>query len=82
MTITGLQIREARKLLGWGRLRFSRHTLLTEPTLVAIESIDGVAWLTREQESGIRSTLEAAGVILIENNDEGPSVRLRKPNVC
>lgn len=76
MTITGRQIREARRLLGWRRLDLGRHSLLTVPLIDAVESSDGVAWLSHLQENALRSTLEAAGVEFIPGSDGG--VRLRR----
>ncbi|RYC29210.1 transcriptional regulator [Lichenibacterium minor] len=76
--LTGRQIREARYLLGWGRVRFSQKTSVTQAMVAAIESSDGPAWLTKEQESAIRQALEEGGVEFIPENGEGPGVRLRK----
>lgn len=60
--LTGLQIRKARMLLGWGRLKFGRHAFLTETFVTAAESSDGPAWLTDEQEAAIRRVFEGAGI--------------------
>lgn len=76
MTITGWEIRQARRLLGWRRLDLGRHALLTVPLIDAVESSDGVAWLSRDQENALRSALEAAGVEFTPGDDGG--VRLRK----
>lgn len=71
--LTGEQVREARRLLGWGRIRFSRTTAIPQPLLEAVKSTDGVAWLTAEQERTFRSAFEAAGIEFVS---EG--VRLRR----
>ena len=76
--ITGRQIRDARKLLGWSRVRFSEATSITQGLVAAVESADGSAWLSEDQESAIRRALEAAGVEFVFEDDEGPGVRLRK----
>ena len=74
--LTGLQIREARMMLGWGRTKFSRNAHLTEALVTAVESSDGPAWLTDEQEALIRRALDRFGV------EFGPDgVRLRQDGV-
>ena len=60
--LTGLQIRKSRMMLGWGRVKFSHKAHITEALVMAIESSDGPAWLTDEQETSIRRALELAGV--------------------
>ena len=70
--LTGLQIRKARVMLGWGRTKFSRHAHITEALVTAIESSDGPAWLTDEQEASIRRAFEQAGV---EFTPDGPRLR-------
>ncbi len=44
----------------------------------AIESSDGPAWLTHEQEAAIRFVCERAGVEFIPENGGGAGVRLQK----
>ncbi|RYB06244.1 hypothetical protein [Lichenibacterium ramalinae] len=70
--LTGLQVRKARTVLGWGRTKFSRNVHLTEDLVTAIESSDGPAWLTDEQEASIRRALELAGVEIVA---DGPRFR-------
>lgn len=77
--LTGRQIREARHLLGWGRVRFSQKASITQAMVAAIESSDGPAWLTEEQESDIRQALEEGGVEFITKDDGDAGVRLRHP---
>lgn len=60
--LTGHQIRQARKPLGWGRLRFSRAARVPESLMEAVESTDGPAWLTDGQEGNIRRTCEEGGI--------------------
>ncbi len=76
--LTGLQIRKARILLGWGRLKFGRHAFLTEPFVTAAESSDGPAWLTDEQETNIRRACEKAGVRFEVDAEGQPSAVLFK----
>ena len=74
--LTGLQIRRARMLLGWGRSKFGRLVLVTEGFVTAIESSDGPAWLTDEQEANIRRVCEEAD---IEFTPDGPRLRQEQP---
>ncbi len=45
--LTGLQIRRARMLLGWRRLRFGRHVLVTEGFVTAMGGGNGQAGADR-----------------------------------
>ncbi|MGI4763833.1 MAG: hypothetical protein ACRYGP_02005 [Janthinobacterium lividum] len=60
--LTGLQIREARKLLQWDRATLSRNTFVTQALINAIESSDGPAWMSDKQEADFRRAYEAAGI--------------------
>ena len=76
--LTGRQIREARKLLRWNRTRFSECTSLSQTFGTAIESSDGPAWLTDEQEAAIRRALESAGIRFGVDAEGRPSTVLVK----
>ena len=76
--LTGLQVRKARLLLGWGRAKFGRHALLTESLVTAIESSDGPAWLTDEQETSIRRACEKGGVRFEIDAEGRPSAVLSR----
>jgi transcriptional regulator with XRE-family HTH domain len=76
MSITGAQLREARKLLQWTLLNVSFGGRISEKTLADFES--GKAGLSTLQRSVLRATLESAGVIFGEDNGDGPGVTLRK----
>jgi transcriptional regulator with XRE-family HTH domain len=76
MSITGAQVKAARELLGWSRIK-----------LTLVSGIDGGA--IRRFETGKRlphrsvgmaiiRSLKSAGVIFVEENDNMPGVRLRK----
>jgi transcriptional regulator with XRE-family HTH domain len=73
--VTSAQLRAARSLLNWTvrdlaeKARVHRNTI-TRAEGDAAEHGHAVAQLIR--------TLEAAGVIFVEENGEGPGVRLRK----
>ena len=76
--LTGREIRQARQLLRWGKDNFSRRSLLPMTLIEAVESSDGPAWLTDEQEAAIRRAFEEASVEFIPENGGGAGVRLRK----
>ncbi|MCL8385863.1 helix-turn-helix domain-containing protein [Xanthobacter aminoxidans] len=74
MTITAAQIRAARGLLNWSQSALADAAKLSRPTIDRAER----ASVSDEARATIRSTLEAAGVIFVAENGEGPGVRLRK----
>ncbi len=70
------QARAARGLLDWSRDRLAEKTGVAKRTLARFEASEGE---TRPSTlATIRAALEAAGVIFIEQNGEGPGVRLKK----
>ena len=74
--LTGRQIRQARQLLRWGKENLSRRAPLPITLIDAVESSDGPAWLTDEQEATIRRVYQEAGV---EFTPEGPRLRQEQP---
>ena len=72
--ITGAQIREARKLLGWSRDRLAPRAELPVNRLGAYEL--GRRILPLEEVEALKGALEAAGVEFT-NGDE-PGVKLRR----
>jgi hypothetical protein len=51
---------------------------VSEPTVKRLEAADGALGGRDGTADAIRAALEAAGVIFVEQNGEGPGVRLRK----
>ena len=76
--LTGRQIAAGRVLAGLGQEDLARSAGISAPTLRRMEGSDGPASGMTNNVSAIRSALEAAGVIFVEENGEGPGVRLRK----
>jgi transcriptional regulator with XRE-family HTH domain len=63
-------------LLDWSRDELANRCGVAKRTIVRFEANDGE---TRGSTlAAIRAALEAAGVIFVEENGEGPGVRLRK----
>ena len=72
------QIRAARALLRWSAAELAIRSGLSERTLQRMEAAEGVpAGLSKNLEL-VQGTLEDAEIIFIDEDDEGPGVRLRK----
>ncbi|MFG1250508.1 transcriptional regulator [Xanthobacter flavus] len=76
--ITGAQIRAARGLIRWSAETLAERSKLGVATVRRAESVDGLPTITEANIAAIRAALEAAGVIFVAENGEGPGVRLRK----
>jgi ribosome-binding protein aMBF1 (putative translation factor) len=76
MTITPGQARTARQLLGWWQSDLAKMVRVSEKSIRAFESGE----LSLDLDL-VREALESAGVIFVEENGEGPGVRLRKGKV-
>jgi predicted transcriptional regulator len=70
------QLRAARALIGWSRDSLAKAAGTTERTIARIEDADTAP--RASTMAAIRTALEAAGVLFIAENGEGPGVRLRK----
>nr|WP_034996727.1 transcriptional regulator [Beijerinckia mobilis] len=76
--ISGRQIAAARALLGMGQDQLAKSASISIATLRRMESSPGPAAGMMNNVAAIRQALESAGVIFVEENGEGPGVRLRK----
>jgi DNA-binding transcriptional regulator YiaG len=76
--LTGRQIAAARTLLGLGQTELAVAANISVPTLRRMESSVGEATGYANNVEAVRRALEAAGVIFVAENGEGPGVRLRK----
>ena len=72
------QVKAARALLAWSQEDLARASGVSEPTIGRLESADGPLGGRADTGAKLQAALEAAGVIFIEQNGEGPGVRLRK----
>ncbi|UOK71558.1 helix-turn-helix domain-containing protein [Ancylobacter polymorphus] len=70
-----VQCRMARAALGWGVRDLAREASVSIDTITRLEK--GEALLPRTVEA-IQRALEEAGVIFVDENGEGPGVRLKK----
>ena len=74
--ITPEQVRAARRLLGWSLVRLAARADASELAVRRYENGRGIGG--RIDLTSIREMFELAGVIFVEENGEGPGVRLRK----
>lgn len=71
------QLRAARQLAGLSQGDVAARAGLSLPTVKRAESDLDVS-VSAQAIASIRAVLEGAGVIFIDENGEGPGVRLRK----
>jgi DNA-binding XRE family transcriptional regulator len=72
------QVKAARAMLGWSQEDLAQQSGVSYPTIARLESVDGEVGGRADTADKIVSTLEKAGVIFVEENGEGPGVRLKK----
>ncbi|WP_246702802.1 transcriptional regulator [Starkeya sp. ORNL1] len=78
--ITGRQIAAGRVLAGLGQSELAAAASISVPTLRRMEASSGLATGLVNNVAAVRRALEAAGVIFVDENGEGPGVRLKKQN--
>jgi hypothetical protein len=76
MTITGEQVKEARKLLGWSRIELMLASGIGSGVIKVFETSKHVQ--PRDVATALRRALKSAGIVFVEENGEEPRVRLRK----
>lgn len=76
MSLKPSQSRAARALLDWSQSTLSEAAGVARATIAEFES--GRRVPIANNLAAIRTALEAAGIIFIDENGEGPGVRLRK----
>jgi hypothetical protein len=74
--LTPGQVKAARELLGWTRVRLAARGNAGEGAIRRYENGRGIA--ATLNLTTVRSALESAGVIFVEENGDGPGVRIRK----
>lgn len=75
MTITAEQCRAGRALLGWSQDRLATDSKVAKATIANFES--GKRAPYERTIADLRTALESAGVVFIDQNGNGPGVRLR-----
>lgn len=75
--VTPEQCRAARALLDWTQADLAERAGVSRSTVRGFEN--GRHELHRGSAAVIRAALEAAGVVMIDPDEQGPGVRLRRP---
>jgi hypothetical protein len=76
--LTSAQIRAARALLRWRAEDLARESAVGIATIRRAELTEDETSLTAPNDRAIRRALEEAGIVFIDENGDGPGVRLRK----
>lgn len=76
--ITSEQIRAARALLRWDQAAVASAASLSTPTIKRLEKMSGPINANTSTEAALRRAFNEGGVLFIDENGEGPGVRLRK----
>ncbi len=77
--LTGEQIRGARAMARIEQATLATAAGVSLPTVKRLEKTDGPISANTGTEARIRKAFDAAGVIFIDENGEGPGVRLKTP---
>src|SRR5262245_57587695 len=77
-SLTSAQIIAARALVRWRAEDLARESAVGVATIRRAELADEETSMTTPNDLAIRRALEAAGVIFIDENGDGPGVRLQK----
>jgi transcriptional regulator with XRE-family HTH domain len=75
--ISGRQIAAARALIGLSQAELAGNSNISVPTLKRMEASEGAATGLANNVAAVRAALEAAGILFIDQNGNGPGVRLR-----
>jgi predicted transcriptional regulator len=78
MVPTGEQLRAARALVRMEQTQLAKAAGVSVETIKRLEATAGVVSANAQTVDAICRALEAAGVLFIAANGEGPGVRLRK----
>jgi len=76
--ISAAQMRAARGLVSWSQTKLGEASGLALSTIKRMESERGPMRSSAENVVKVQRSLEDAGVIFIDEDEEGPGVRLRK----
>jgi transcriptional regulator with XRE-family HTH domain len=75
--ISGAQLRAARALVGLSQAEVAAKSSVSIPTIKRAEA-EGALKVAADTREAIAAVLRKAGVIFVEENGDGPGVRLRK----
>nr|WP_287203521.1 transcriptional regulator [Mesorhizobium sp.] len=80
--LTSEQVRAARALIRWEQRDLATASMVSLPSIKRLETQIGPLAAQERTVAAIRTALEAAGVIFVDENGEGPGVRLKKSPAC
>jgi hypothetical protein len=78
--LTGRQIAAGRALVGMSQTGLAQSARISVQTLRRMEASEGPSSGYANNVAAVRAALEMAGIEFLEENGEGPGVRLRKPS--
>jgi transcriptional regulator with XRE-family HTH domain len=78
LAVTSEQIRAARALLRWEQRQLAGASGVSLPTVKRLEGKPGELAAYDATAAKLRTALESAGVVFVDENGHGPGVRLRK----
>lgn len=76
--LTSEQVRAARALIRWEQRDLAAASMVSLPSIKRLETQAGPLAAQERTVIAIRAALEAAGIIFVPENGEGPGVRLKK----
>ncbi len=78
MIVTGEQLRAGRALIRMDQTKLAATAKVSVDTIKRLEGMSGPVSANITTVAAIQQVLSDAGVIFIDENGEGPGVRLRK----
>lgn len=78
MAMMAEQMRGARALLGISQMQLAEAAQVSVETIKRLEGLTGQVTANRATLAAIFRAFEGMGVLFIDENGEGPGVRLRK----
>ena len=76
--LSGAQIRAARGLLDWSRDELAQAAGLSSATVKRMEGQEGTISANHQTVTAVVAAIEAAGVTLIADDEQGAGVRFKK----
>lgn len=75
--VSNRQIKAARALVGWSQEHLTLASGVSLPTVKRLESADGLLGGRQGTRERLIAALARAGIVFINEDDQGPGVRLR-----
>jgi transcriptional regulator with XRE-family HTH domain len=75
--VSNRQIKAARALVGWSQEHLTAASGVSLPTVKRLESCDGLLGGRQATRDRLIAALRQAGIIFIDEDDQGAGVRLR-----